>query len=72
MAEQPTCGHCLGPLRGYGASGDTKLCHPDDGLDCYALVTLSGHQTPCKTLDADRRYCEAVDDFFAEILDGSE
>lgn len=61
------CGHCGGPLRGYGSAGGVKLCHPDNGLDCYSLVTLSGHTTPCPTIDADWRYCEAVDDFIAEL-----
>ena len=23
------------------------LCHPDDGLDCYRMVTLYHHATPC-------------------------
>jgi hypothetical protein len=61
------CAHCGGPQRGYGRAEGKPLCHPDDGLDCYNLVTMSGHDMPCGTLDADRRYCEAVDDFFGEI-----
>jgi hypothetical protein len=65
--HEPTCGHCGGPLRGYGNVHGVKVCHPDDGLDCYALVTLAGHDMPCETLDADRRYCEAVDDFFDHL-----
>jgi hypothetical protein len=52
-AETITCGHCLGPMRGHAAisdaSGETWLCHPDQGLDCYRLVTLYGHPTPCAT-----------------------
>lgn len=41
------CGHCHGPLRGYGAIGRVLLCHPDDGMDCYRLVTLYGHGIDC-------------------------
>jgi hypothetical protein len=61
------CGHCGGPQRGYATVNRTPLCHPDTGLDCYSLVTISGHPMPCDRLDADRRYCEAVDDFFVDI-----
>ncbi len=43
------CGHCGGPQRGYAALGDTPLCHPDGGLDCYRLVTVYGHGAPCIT-----------------------
>jgi hypothetical protein len=46
-APNAVCAHCGGPLRGYAALGDTKLCHPDDGLDCYRLVTLYRHPVPC-------------------------
>jgi hypothetical protein len=41
------CGHCGGPLRGYATLGNIKLCHPDEGMDCYRLVTLYGHGAPC-------------------------
>jgi transcriptional regulator with XRE-family HTH domain len=43
------CGHCGGSLRGYASLGDVKLCHPDDGMDCYRLVTVYGHGAPCIT-----------------------
>jgi len=29
------------------SEGYRRLCHPDFGLDCYSLVTVSGHATPC-------------------------
>ncbi|TDC34205.1 hypothetical protein E1211_17815 [Micromonospora sp. 15K316] len=41
------CGHCRTPMRGYARLGDIWLCHPDDGLDCYRMVTLYGHGAPC-------------------------
>ena len=41
------CGHCRQPMRGYAQLGDIWLCHPDEGLDCYRLVTLYGHPVPC-------------------------
>jgi hypothetical protein len=46
-AAQPRCGHCGGPLRGYAAVNDAAVCHPDEGLDCYRLVTVYGHPVPC-------------------------
>lgn len=45
---QPDCAHCGLPVKGYGTFGDAKLCHPDIGLDCYHLVTLYRHQSPCE------------------------
>ena len=50
-----TCGHCgqrqLGALNHYdrgGATADgTPLCHPDFGMECYRLVTVYHHPTPC-------------------------
>lgn len=44
-----TCKHCGGRQRGYATVGDAKVCHPDDGMDCYRLVTVYGHQMPCET-----------------------
>jgi len=45
------CTHCTKPALGFGAytsdKGVLRLCHPDFGLDCYSLVTVSGHDTPC-------------------------
>lgn len=43
------CGHCVNPMRGHAsiseATGTVWLCHPDDGEDCYRLVTVWGHDT---------------------------
>lgn len=50
------CAHCQRVQAGYGmvtvkdASGtirDQPLCHPDQGLDCYRLVTIYRHPMPC-------------------------
>ena len=50
-----TCSHCRGPLRGSaGLTTDGvhyPLCHPDEGLDCYRLVTVYQHPAkdcPCE------------------------
>ena len=42
-----SCAHCEQPVLGYGKANDAALCHPDIGLDCYHLVTLYRHDTPC-------------------------
>lgn len=39
----PLCGHCGNPQRGYSTHESKPLCHPDDGMDCYQLVTVYGH-----------------------------
>ncbi len=48
------CSHCGGVMR--GSAGLTvggvhyPLCHPDDGMDCYRLVTVYKHpskECPC-------------------------
>ena len=36
------CGHCGKVARGYGWDG-ARLCHPDEGMDCYRLVTVYKH-----------------------------
>jgi hypothetical protein len=69
LAVPRICGHCQRPIRGMGSVGGTFLCHPDDGMDCYRLVTLYGHPMPCDRLDADRRYFESVDDLVATLED---
>lgn len=52
------CAHCARPLRGSGTALDgSPLCHPDDGMDCYHLVTLYRHPMPCD--------CPIDDDEFA-------
>ena len=49
MVER-TCAHCGGPMRGFARLNDDWLCHPDDeGMDCYHLVTVWCHATPCTT-----------------------
>lgn len=48
-APKPSCGHCGRVQDGYAAVGNTPLCHPDEGMDCFKLVTLYGHATPCDT-----------------------
>jgi len=42
-----TCGHCRQPMRGYASHNNIWLCHPDEGLDCYRLVTVFAHPVPC-------------------------
>lgn len=38
------CAHCSAPILGTSASlNDAALCHPDEGTDCYRLVTIYGH-----------------------------
>ncbi len=46
-APEPICGHCSRPMRGSASLNDTALCHPDDGMDCYRLVTIYKHEMPC-------------------------
>lgn len=41
------CAHCAQPMRGYATVGPQYLCHPDDGIDCYKMVTVYRHPTPC-------------------------
>lgn len=61
MGESPpVCGHCGGPQVGYAAVHGTPVCHPDDGLDCYMLVTTWGHSMPCESLEADYRTIRPV------------
>jgi hypothetical protein len=52
MTRLPTiCGHCHKAQRGFASvtvDGDSvPLCHPDDGPDCYHLVTVYHHPMPC-------------------------
>jgi transcriptional regulator with XRE-family HTH domain len=48
-APEAICGHCGEPQRGYASLWGIPLCHPDEGLDCYRLVTVYGHGAPCLT-----------------------
>lgn len=41
------CAHCGGTARGYAKVGDRRLCHPNEGVDCYHLVTVYKHEMPC-------------------------
>lgn len=41
------CGHCGKPVHLGGAVGATRLCHPDEDMDCYHLVTVYKHPMPC-------------------------
>lgn len=59
MARSKACAHCGNPTRGvagYIENGvDYALCHPDDGMDCYFLVTVMGHErnADCRTCQSD-------------------
>jgi hypothetical protein len=66
VSDVRICGHCEQPMRGMASKGDTWLCHPDEGIDCYRLVTVYGHATPCGSLDADQRFFDAVDEYIVE------
>ena len=55
------CGHCREEMRGFASAGDTWLCHPDEGLDCYRLVTVYKHAMPCFPC-ASVHYDEGVED----------
>jgi hypothetical protein len=58
--KTPTCGHCSGPQRGYARAYGEHLCHPDDGMDCYHLVTVYHHPTPCGGCSAERAHQEGL------------
>jgi hypothetical protein len=34
----PMCGLCGRPARGFAFVGQVRLCHPEEGIDCYGLV----------------------------------
>ncbi len=53
MSER-TCSHCGGPQQGSAGISwgivHYDLCHPDEGMDCYHLVTVYRHPVvgcPC-------------------------
>ena len=56
----PTCGHCCGPMLGYAKAEGKHLCHPDEGMDCYHLVTVYRHLMPCPECSADRAHQEGL------------
>lgn len=47
LADMPTCRHCWRPQRGRASVYGEPVCHPDQGMDCYHLVTVYGHPMPC-------------------------
>ena len=53
MKEPLICGHCLRDQRGYATMNGMPLCHPDEGMDCYHLVTVWGHDFRCE-------YCMSI------------
>lgn len=46
-----TCAHCGQPALGFATRNDDRLCH-DDARDCYELVTVLRHPTPCSCAEA--------------------
>jgi hypothetical protein len=58
---KPTCSHCGLTQQGYASLSTDgiqyPLCHPDDGMDCYRLVTVYRHAhdgcAPCMLVAAD-------------------
>lgn len=62
------CGHCGEQMRGHASISDANgvawLCHPDEGQDCYHLVTVWGHDPypGCRQCEADREERERVAD----------
>lgn len=47
-----TCAHCGKRFEAGGSlfreGVDYPLCHPDEGLDCYRLVTVYGERIGCR------------------------
>ncbi len=46
--DDATCGHCLGAVVGAAFVDQDVLCHTDEGMDCYRLVTVYRHPMPCR------------------------
>ena len=71
------CAHCGQPMRGFGYLGragepDRFLCHPDTGPDCYHLVTVYDHPTPCPGGDGGLRFVDgdgSVADLVGRFVD---
>lgn len=42
------CGHCGKPVKGHASAAKEWLCHPDEGVDCYRLVTVYDHPADAK------------------------
>jgi hypothetical protein len=51
----PKCDHCLRPMEGFAGVDDRYYCHPDDGMDCYHLVTVYRHPDACDCIDNPER-----------------
>lgn len=49
MIGEKRCSHCGFGMLGYASVGLDFLCHPDAGIDCYRLVTVYHHESPCQT-----------------------
>lgn len=62
MAKSNLCAHCLLEPRGYATGGDDRLCHPDTGIDCYRLVTVYHHPTPCQHCHEARLLMGGIED----------
>lgn len=54
------CGHCGAEAAGYASALGARLCHPDEGRDCYRLVTVYGHPLGCDGCAALARYGYAL------------
>lgn len=66
--ELRICGHCCLVMQGYASLGDTWLCHPDEGLDCYSAVTLHQHPMRCTVCDPSLRYGSTWDEVKARMI----
>lgn len=55
MNGTPLCSHCLRPMAGFASLNDDPLCHPDEGIDCYHLVTVYKHEMPCTSCRENER-----------------
>lgn len=48
------CGLCgSAPAKGWAQAGDTWLCHPDEGQDCYHLWAVYGVRSQDAVADAE-------------------
>ena len=47
VVSGPKCAHCEKPQRGRASYNMEPLCHPNEGMDCYTLVSREHHEMPC-------------------------